>query len=200
MGSSFCDPTREVCPFGAAIDPTLALVNNVYVAAAGGGAANGPIKSIPGLTPVPQDRRILDPESGFGPRIAMQTLRQAPGVIGLQLPPLTLPGGISVGFPPISLGRPSQQVTQQRQPPLLPGRIPPGPQVVYPTNGGCATGCQPSICCPKGHHPDKKFGVKCVKNRRMNPLNHRALRRAIRRMDGFEGIARKMGYTKKKRR
>jgi len=197
MGSSFCDPTREICPFGAPIDPTLGLVNNIYQQVSG---VAGPVKAPPaGLTPIPPPPRIggtyVGPTTQFiEPVSTMQTLRQAPGVV-VSLPPIPLPGGGGINFPSINFN-PFQQ--PQRQPPLLPGRIPPGPQVVVPGGGGCPTG--PSICCPKGHHPDKKFGVKCVRNRRMNPLNHRALRRAIRRMDGFEGIAKKMGYTKKKRR
>jgi len=52
---------------------------------------------------------------------------------------------------------------------------------VIPTNGGCPT----AQCCP-GQHPDKKTGTKCVSNRRMNPLNAKALRRATRRLKGFE--------------
>jgi hypothetical protein len=65
-------------------------------------------------------------------------------------------------------------------PPLLPGRIPPGPMVVHP-NGAC-----PADPCCRGKHLDKATGTKCVSNRRMNPLNPRALRRAIRRAKGFE--------------
>ena len=49
------------------------------------------------------------------------------------------------------------------------------------------------IECPKGYHPNKSAyytsagyhpkGSKCVKNRRRNPLNPRALGRAISRID-----------------
>ncbi len=53
---------------------------------------------------------------------------------------------------------------------------------VIPANG---TGCATAQCCP-GKHPDKKTGTKCVSNRRMNPLNAKALRRATRRLKGFE--------------
>jgi len=58
--------------------------------------------------------------------------------------------------------------------------------------------------CPKGFHPCKsKHGCKrggCVRNRRMNVCNPRALRRAARRAHGFLRISRKLVayYTPKK--
>lgn len=59
-------------------------------------------------------------------------------------------------------------------------------------NGGGA-GCGPSNPCCRGEHLNKSTdcagnppGSKCVSNRRMNPLNPRALRRATRRLKGFE--------------
>lgn len=67
-------------------------------------------------------------------------------------------------------------------PPLLPGRIPPGPVA---GQVAALNGCAPNPCC-SGQHLDKATGTKCVSNRRMNPLNPRALRRAIRRAKGFE--------------
>lgn len=45
--------------------------------------------------------------------------------------------------------------------------------------------------CPPGFHPDKATGTKCVRNRRMNPANPAALRRAIRREAGFIKLARR---------
>lgn len=38
--------------------------------------------------------------------------------------------------------------------------------------------------CPTGFHPAKDGSARCVRNRRMNPLNPRAARRAIRRIKG----------------
>jgi len=190
MGSSFCDPTREICPFGARVDPTLALVNNVYVR-----AAIDPIKlPPPGIQgPLPgsgnPDAGLIPGYTPPRPKEMQMSVRQAPliftggGGNGFPLP------NVSVTIPPITFGGPSAPIIQQRTPPLLPGRIPPGPQVTYPGPQGCPTG--PSACCPKGHHPDKKFGVKCVRNRRMNPLNPRALRRALRRVDQFESFVNK---------
>jgi hypothetical protein len=51
--------------------------------------------------------------------------------------------------------------------------------------------------CPPGYHLNKADSIKgpkgsyCVKNRKMNPLNPRALKRALRRSEDFEGIARR---------
>jgi len=51
--------------------------------------------------------------------------------------------------------------------------------------------------CPPGFHPNKSDGPRgpkgsyCVRNRRMNPLNPRALRRALRRSEDFEAIAKR---------
>lgn len=39
--------------------------------------------------------------------------------------------------------------------------------------------------CPSGYHPEKQNKPYCVRNRRMNPLNPRALSRATRRVGGF---------------
>jgi len=51
--------------------------------------------------------------------------------------------------------------------------------------------------CPPGYHPNKAKSAKgpkgsyCVKNRRVNELNPRALKRALRRAEGFEHFARR---------
>lgn len=60
----------------------------------------------------------------------------------------------------------------------------------------CPTGPSANPCC-RGEHLNKSTdcagnppGSKCVANRRMNPLNPRALRRATRRLKGFERAVR----------
>jgi len=54
--------------------------------------------------------------------------------------------------------------------------------------------------CPSGYHPDKRTGTKCVRNRRMNIANPRALRRSMRRVKGFEKLARRtISFTKRVR-
>jgi len=42
-----------------------------------------------------------------------------------------------------------------------------------------------TVGCPSGYHPEKSGKGYCVRNRRMNPLNPRALARAGRRVGGF---------------
>ena len=63
-------------------------------------------------------------------------------------------------------------------------------------------GVEPGTGCPAGYHADKATGTKCVKNRRMNPGNAKALRRSIRREAAFIGLAKRTlkgsGYTFKR--
>lgn len=63
-------------------------------------------------------------------------------------------------------------------------------------------GVEPGAGCPSGYHLDKQTQSKCVKNRRMNPGNARALRRSIRREAAFIGLAKRAlkgsGYTFKR--
>jgi len=42
-----------------------------------------------------------------------------------------------------------------------------------------------TVGCPSGYHPEKQGKGYCVRNRRMNSLNPRALSRASRRVGGF---------------
>lgn len=86
-----------------------------------------------------------------------------PGGIGGQI---TMPGGVGVGF--------------QYQP------------FVGPTRGGLIPGTAGG--CPTGYHlrKDQRLPPKCVRNRRMNIGNARALRRAMRRSQGFEKLAKRV--------
>lgn len=45
--------------------------------------------------------------------------------------------------------------------------------------------------CPRGFHPAKDGSGRCVRNRRMNVTNPSALRRAIRREEGFIQLAKR---------
>jgi len=81
---------------------------------------------------------------------------------------------------------PGQQLPSIQQPRSGPGFTLGG--AIPPSNGACA----PNPCC-RGQHLNKSrgcdgspAGTKCVSNRRMNSLNPRALRRATRRLKGFE--------------
>lgn len=85
---------------------------------------------------------------------------------------------------------------------ILPGAGPEaGAPINYPESGAAGvpmmTGAGVKGMCPPGYHPNKSDSIKgpkgsyCVRNRRMNPLNPRALRRALRRSEDFEGIAKR---------
>jgi len=106
-----------------------------------------------------------------------------PGTVAGQI---SFPGGTAVGlgFQP-----------QGRLPPFTaagPGVIPGGgarmsPRVA-PTNG----------MCPVGYHFVKSGEGYCVRNRRMNIANPRALRRGMRRVQGFEKLAKRtISFTRR---
>jgi len=80
-----------------------------------------------------------------------------------------------------------------------------GQQVMVRPIGGGGLACPPTsgMGCPgfhknkSGHWTASGFvakGTKWVKNRRMNPLNPRAARRSIRRLQGTAAFARAMGF------
>ena len=55
-------------------------------------------------------------------------------------------------------------------------------------------------CCPRGYHLAKDGSGRCVRNRRMNIANPKALRRSMRRVQGFEKLARRtISFTKRVR-
>ncbi len=115
-------------------------------------------------------------------------------------PPARFPG---VDAPPYGPGAPYPRVSN------FPGggrmtqfgpRVPSAPgQFALPSPG--QMGVEPG-CCPVGFHPrkDKRLPFKCVRNRRMNVANPRALRRGMRRVQGFEKLARRtISFTKRVR-
>jgi len=73
--------------------------------------------------------------------------------------------------------------------PQFPGRPPaaPGVPIPFPSFGDAAGGA-----CPAGFHLDKRTRSKCVRNRRMNPLNGKAANRAIRRIKGARKMLQKI--------
>lgn len=76
--------------------------------------------------------------------------------------------------------------------PAMPRFVPPGTgaggRATGPTRGSVA---MVDGCCPQGYHPEKSGRGYCVRNRRMNVGNARALRRGMRRVQGFEKLARR---------
>ena len=76
------------------------------------------------------------------------------------------------------------------------GRLPPFTAKgagVLPYGGRTTAGFSAQGCpqCPTGYHFDKRTGLKCVRNRRMNVANPRALRRSLRRIQGFEKLVKR---------
>jgi len=100
---------------------------------------------------------------------------------------LTVPGTFSgsVGFPggmSISGG-------------YVPGDIIPGqgrlPPYTATGAGVLPMGGRGGVCLPSGYHWAKDGSGRVVRNRRMNVANPKALRRAMRRAQGFEKLARR---------
>lgn len=93
--------------------------------------------------------------------------------------------------------------------PAIPGLPPaapsmPGVGLIQPVVAGVVQGAlagrRAGGVCPSGYHPDKRTGTRCVRNRRMNIANPRALRRSMRRVKGFEKLARRtISFTKRVR-
>jgi len=71
-------------------------------------------------------------------------------------------------------------------PPAFPGGAVVGPPAPAGFGGVAADGC-----CPRGKHLDKRTRTRCVSNRSMNITNPKALRRAMRRVQGFEKLAKR---------
>ncbi len=137
-------------------------------------------------------RQVCPPTSPF---IPVPGNRQLPGGIVTDWPAL-IREGIDIVF---GGGGGSATPTFQEGPLVLgpgsttPGLFPPGGlQGPLPTGVARTGGRAPFIVmpnglpgCPSGYHPEKSGKAYCVRNRRMNPLNPRALSRATRRVGGF---------------
>lgn len=107
--------------------------------------------------------------------------KQLPAPGGMRIPgtvggALTFPGGTG-----ISLGYAPGQVI----PGIKGGGVGGGPPGRYPASLG------PLGQCPTGYHLAKDGSGRMVRNRRMNIANPRALRRAMRRVQGFEKMAKR---------
>ena len=97
---------------------------------------------------------------------------------GLPAPTGSMPG---MGFgPPGAFGQPWMGVQRGRaMTRLAPPNVPYAPSAAA---GGV---------CPTGYHLAKDGSGRMVRNRRMNIANPRALRRAMRRVQGFEKLAKR---------
>lgn len=124
---------------------------------------------------------VLTTVGGQQPVKQLPRLPSIPGTVGGAV---TFPGGmqVSAGFAPGAMipGR---------------GRLPPftatGPGVL-------AGGGRGGAMVPSGYHFAKDGSGKLVRNRRMNVANPRALRRSMRRVQGFEKLARRtISFTRR---
>jgi len=130
-----------------------------------------------------------------GPIGTIARLAGAVGIAGTaakMLQPPQMPVPTTGGFP-LS---PAGQMTR-----FAPGRASDfgqGPYVIPGTGGPVGA----EGACPVGYHlrKDKRLPAKCVRNRRMNVANPRALRRGMRRVQGFEKLARRtITFTRRTR-
>lgn len=117
------------------------------------------LKTVGGLAPGPVGSLLRAGGSVLDPRKAARQVRtfRTPGFVAQQQQP---------GFRGISVGG-------ERG--VRIGTTTPAPQ---PDASG-------KLCCPSGYHLAKDGSGRCVKNRRMDPLNPKALRRANRRQKAF---------------
>ena len=151
------------------------------------------------------------PQVVYNPGTNLPPILPGPGPIG-RFPPGGLGGLVDIG---IDLYRRFQGQNGSTGPIPGPGTVqcPPGSS---PGPGGFCTNPitgtvgrnggsgQPTVACPGGYHLNKQGywtaqgyvakGTKWIKNRRMNPLNPRAARRAVRRLRGTAAFARAMGF------
>ena len=117
--------------------------------------------------------------------------------------------GAGGGTPPImQQQKPMPRQTSQFQIGPIAARgtqyYPPVPQFRGPPMGtarggrGGPVAASATGCCPVGFHLAKDGSGRCVRNRRMNVANPRALRRSMRRVQGFEKLAKRtISFTRR---
>ena len=132
-----------------------------FVAPVLGAAIGGPIGAVIGGLGAPPPKR----------QPPVFTTQAVPGQFGGQV---TFPGGtqVGMGFQPGV---------------MVPGR---GPLPPF-APGGVGQAGRGGTLVPSGYHFAKDGSGRLVRNRRMNVANPRALRRAMRRAQGFEKLARR---------
>lgn len=111
-------------------------------------------------------------------------------------------GGLGGAAPPM---KPTPGILGLAPPPR--GQYPPGMiggAVTMPGGLRVSGAYQPHTAigphAPAGYHLDKATGTRWVRNRRMNVANPRALRKAMRRVQGFEKLAKRtISFTRRTR-
>jgi len=116
---------------------------------------------------------------------------------------------LPTGPGPVALPAPSFPGVGQAPPPMQfrpggPGVMQPGvgrlPPYTATGPGVEPYGGRPPGMIPRGYHFAKDGSGRLVRNRRMNIANPRALRRAMRRVQGFEKLAKRtISFTKRVR-
>lgn len=108
--------------------------------------------------------------SGTGKSI----LRQGPGIVAGAVAGQVVSPGFKIPLPgPFT---------------MQPGAAFPGGQPFITRTPTPTAAMAPAGCCPPGYHLSKTTGA-CVRNRRMNVANPKALRRSLRRVAGFGKLA-----------
>ena len=113
--------------------------------------------------------------AGSGGGAKPMQMPQIPGTVGGAI---SFPGGVSVQG-----AYQRQQIVKYKYPRAIAGQPPPAPPGPY---AGAGMGA-----CPSGYHYAKDGSGRMVRNRRMNVANPRALRRSMRRVQGFEKLAKR---------
>ncbi len=113
--------------------------------------------------------------AGSGGRVATPPIMAAPGQVGGAI---SFPGGVSVQG-----AYQRQAVVPYKYPRAIAGQARP------PTPGTPAMAAYGGV--PSGYHFAKDGSGRIVRNRRMNVANPRALRKAMRRVQGFEKLAKR---------
>jgi len=130
------------------------------------------------------------------------------GPIGAVVGGLGGGGGGGYGTPPIVAAKPTPQFRTQLGPFQQTSFYPPVPRMpggasLVPTaheRMASASAGMGGAGCPRGYHLAKDGSGRWVRNRRMNIANPRALRRAMRRVQGFEKMAKRtITFTKRVR-
>jgi hypothetical protein len=115
-----------------------------------------------------------------------------------KMTPPILPGRAPAGFPlqvGVSMPGGTQLVVGGTVPVRGPYGYPRAPTAVAAAQAAAGPGG-----CPSGYHLAKDGSGRWVRNRRMNIANPRALRRAMRRVQGFEKLAKRtISFTKRVR-